>query len=150
MTLLARREHCRSELRDKLEARGFGAHDIDEVVLALGRENLISDRRFAEQFVRSREGRGQGPLRIRAELLKRQIEPAIIAAADLDLRDRRWCGLAVQARRKRFGEALPTRCEETMRQARFLATRGFTSEHIGYALQTDDLALLGERFFDDG
>ncbi|HHO68381.1 MAG TPA: regulatory protein RecX, partial [Gammaproteobacteria bacterium] len=81
MRLLARREHSVLELRRKLEQRGWQGGPLDEVLDSLVDQNLLSDRRFAEVYTRTRIERGYGPLRIRAELRERGIDAALAEAA---------------------------------------------------------------------
>lgn len=137
MDLLARREHARSELRDKLLARDFPADEVAAALDALAAEGLQSDARFVEAFVRSRLGRGQGPLRILAELRQRAVAPELVdgelAAAGID-----WTAQAREARERRFGPGRPADWTERARQARFLAQRGFSSEQVRGALGADD------------
>jgi regulatory protein len=136
MDLLARREHSLAELRDKLAARGFAPVDIDDAVAALGREGLADDTRFVEAFVAARIRRGQGPLRIRAELAERGIAAETVArclAAACD-----WRRLAREVRVKRFGAGLPQEFRERARQARFLEQRGFAGAEVRAALEGDD------------
>jgi regulatory protein len=137
MDLLARREHARAELRDKLLARDFPADEVAAALEALAAEGLQSDARFVEAFVRSRLGRGQGPLRILAELRQRAVAPELVdgalAGAGVD-----WTALARAARERRFGPGCPADWAERARQARFLAQRGFSSEQVRGALGADD------------
>mgnify|MGYP001408018113 CR=1 FL=1 len=138
MDLLARREHSTGELRTKLRAKGF--EDEEAVDLQLGRlhdEGLLSDERFVEAFVHGRRLRGQGPLRIAAELRERAVPVALIAAC-VDQRDGAWAGVARDARRKRFGDEAPAGVAERARQARFLRYRGFTEDQIRAAFGRDD------------
>jgi regulatory protein len=131
--LLARREHARIELGRKLVARGYPERLIDEVLDALEAENLLSDQRFAEQFVLQRAARGYGPLKIRYELRKRGISDEL-ATQNIESDPQRWCDRARAARRKRFGAERPEDIREQSRQARFLTQRGFEHEHIRFAL----------------
>jgi regulatory protein len=133
--LLARREHSRRELGDKLAARSFDPDVIREVLDDLEREGLLSAGRYAETFVAARYARGQGPLRIRRELAERGVEPP---AGWLDDERYDWNRLARDVRRKRFGEALPSEYREKAKQARFLEYRGFAQEQIRRALEFDD------------
>ncbi len=127
--LLARREHACQELRRKLGARGFG-DDVVEVVLdRLVQEHYLSDDRFTEIFVRQRCEQGQGPLKIIAALSERGIEESL-ARQHLAQQGVDWLEQAREARRRRFGEALPKDRKEWARQARFLASRGFSSEQV--------------------
>ncbi len=127
MGLLARREHSTLELRRKLGRRRFPDTLIEEALAGLATDNLLSDERFAEEYVRSYAGRGQGPLKIRHGLVARGIEPQradrLLYNADHD-----WQALAEEARRRRFGSVIPAEYKERARQARFLQQRGFDHE----------------------
>lgn len=133
LDLLARREHSRLELRRKLLARSHAEDTADEVLERLQQERLLDEARFAEQFVRSRTGRGQGPAKIRAQLFQRGIGESLIdtalAEAECD-----WVALAAAARHKRFGTATPGGYRERAQQARFLKSRGFEYGQIQSAL----------------
>jgi regulatory protein len=131
--LLARREHSKDELRRKLKRRGHPEACIESVVAALDDASYVSDTRFAESFVRVRAERGQGPLRIRAELRERGVADAL-ADEVLTETAEYWLARAQAARRKRFGTAVPGERSEWNRQARFLAQRGFPSDLIFRAL----------------
>lgn len=127
--LLARREHASRELAQKLTRRGFSGDVVDGVVDRLFREGYLSDDRFTEAFVRQRCEQGQGPLKIIAALAERGIDEAL-ARQYLDRQDVDWIEQARLARSRRFGESLPADRREWARQARFLASRGFSSEQV--------------------
>ncbi|HET6655399.1 MAG TPA: regulatory protein RecX [Gammaproteobacteria bacterium] len=131
--LLVRREHSRAELQRKLAQRGCDAAEVDDALGTLERERLLSDDRFAEQFVRSRVERGAGPAKIRADLRQRGVADSIVADA-LEEYAADWRQRAQEVRRKRFGDALPDEYRERARQARFLQARGFTAEQIRQCL----------------
>ena len=124
MRLLASREHGRVELARKLVARGHDAAAVERVLDGLQRRRLLSDARFAEQYVAMRMRRGFGPLRIRAELRERGVDPEEAAAA-LDDGGHDWRALLGEVRARRFGDRPPTERAEQARQARFLVQRGF-------------------------
>lgn len=132
--LLARREHAPVELVYKLTARGYPAARVEAVVAALREQDLLSPGRFAESLARARADRGQGPLRIRAELSTKGIGEVDIdralAAVEMD-----WNALAATVRRKRFGDEPPGDFPEKARQMRFLQRRGFTGEQIDAAFE---------------
>ena len=100
---------------------------------ALEAQGLLSEERFTEQFVSSRRGRGQGPVRIREELRRHGIADEAAAKA-VGQDDAHWADRASQARSRRFGDAAPDDYREWVRQARFLERRGFTTEQIRSAL----------------
>ncbi|MFQ3786569.1 regulatory protein RecX [Halomonas sp. A29] len=138
--LLARREYSRAELEQRLSLRGHPAEAVDACLDELTVEGLQSDVRFAESFLRSRVARGQGPLKVRAELERRGIERTLIATTlagaeqegEVD-----WFELAAEALSRRFthpGESP----RERARRERFLASRGFGFEQIRHALERLD------------
>lgn len=133
MDLLARREHSRVELNRKLSRRGFSPELLGPVLDQLTVERLLDESRFVESFVSTRVRRGQGPVRIGAELRQRGVTEQTgeqgMAAAEVD-----WVVRARETRSGKFGEALPADRREWARQARFLQYRGFTSEQIRAAL----------------
>ncbi len=107
---------------------------IEQVVTSL-RElaNRCRMRALRESFVRVRSERGQGPLRIRAELRERGVTDVLVDEV-LTITSEFWFERANRARAKRFGEAAPASRDEWNRQARFLAQRGFPSDLIYRAL----------------
>jgi regulatory protein len=129
MNLLARREHSRFELTQKLTARGVDEDLAGEVVGRLAGENLVSDERFADALSRSRIERGYGPVRIAAELRERGVD-ADLAAQWADFAAREWLDRANAARVRKFGSEIPTDTRERARQMRFLHARGFTQAQI--------------------
>ncbi|QTF92298.1 regulatory protein RecX [Halomonas sp. BM-2019] len=134
--LLARREHSRAELAGRLAARGHEPAAVDPCLDALAEEGLQSDARFAESFLRSRILRGQGPLKIRAELERRGIdrEPARAAFATLAEEEGvDWFALAGETLARRFAGPGDTPRERARRE-RFLAGRGFDFEQVRHAL----------------
>lgn len=133
LNLLARREHSRLELARKLRQRGMAGADLEQVLDELAAARLLSDTRFAEEYARSRAGRGYGPVRIRAELRERGIDDAGIQTALAELGED-WCQQARAARQRRFGAEPPVDLKERARQSRFLQQRGFSPEQIRQAL----------------
>jgi regulatory protein len=131
--LLARREHSTDELRRKLKRRGYAGPTIDHVVTSLRDSESVSDARFAESFVRVRAERGQGPLRIRADLRERGVTDTLVDEV-LTTTAEFWLTRANLARTKRFGDVPPGTRDDWNRQARFLAQRGFPADLIYRAL----------------
>ena len=138
IALLARRDFARAELHAKLRSKGFEATAAEEVVAGLAARGVIDDRRFAENYVNWHAQRGQGPIRIAAELRRHGVPDALVDAALAGGPD--WRALASRARRARFGGQPPASWTDKARQARFLQYRGF-SDHIraatGAELDTD-------------
>jgi regulatory protein len=134
LKLLARREHARGELIQKLVARGHDRAVAGQVLDELGERGLLSETRFVDHLVGVKSGRGAGPRRIAAELRAKGVAKADVEAG-LAASDADWVAECEKARRKRFGEALPVVAAEKARQMRFLAQRGFTSEQIRRVLR---------------
>ena len=134
MDMLARREHSAQEVRQKLLAKEVEADNVEQVVQDLIKDNLISDERFTEAFVNQRINRGSGPLKIRAELRQKGISDAMIAEF-INERDDVWRETAAEVRIKKYGATFPSDLKEKARQARFLQSRGFSSEHTRYAIR---------------
>jgi regulatory protein len=135
--LLARREHSSEELKRKLVAKGHPADTVDAVVTALCSKHLVSDDRFVASFVHHHASRGQGPVRIRAELRQHGIADGAIDEA-VRTTEPDWTRLAGQVRARKFGSGRPATLAERAKQARFLQYRGFTAEQIRTAFQSAD------------
>jgi regulatory protein len=133
--LLARRDYSSAELRAALAARACEGALLDELLVALAREGVLDDARFAGNYASYRAARGQGPVRIAAELRQRGVAEALIEAALAQEPD--WVARARAARRAKFGGEPPGSWPEKARQARFLQYRGFSADHIRAATGAD-------------
>ena len=134
--LLSRREHSTEELRRKLAARGYAEDGIATVVEKLAAKKLVSDQRFVSSYVQHHARRGQGPVRIRAELRQQGITDSQIEQ-EVSAEETDWSRLAGEVRRRKFGAELPRTASERAKQARFLQYRGFNSDQIRAALKFD-------------
>jgi regulatory protein len=135
VALLARRDVATATLRELLERRGCDAAVVPGVLTELADEGLINDARFAENRVAYQAGRGQGPVRITAELRALGLPDALIERALEAGPD--WHALARETRRRKFGREIPDGWTLRARQARFLQYRGFSADHIRSALGPD-------------
>lgn len=134
LKLLARREHSRAELTQKLQQRGFDADMIHSVLDDFCSSGWLSDERYVQMRSRQRRSSGYGPLYIQAELQSKGIDKPLIQDADLS-DEGLWRQAALSARARKFGlsqERLPR--EDWLKQAQFLARRGFSEPQIRYAL----------------
>jgi regulatory protein len=129
MDLLARREHSRQELADKLALRFADRPLIQQALDRLQQERLQSDQRFAEVFLHSRAQRLYGPLRIRAELRQRGVAEENIEAAFGQAAIEWQHNLQTLAATK-FGRRPPADAKEKAKRLRFLQYRGFASGQI--------------------
>jgi regulatory protein len=135
LTLLARRDYASGELRQKLEASGYETGVVAAVLEMLMEERALNDPRYAENYVAAHAGRGQGPIRIAADLRALGIAADVIQEALASGPD--WRVLARQVRARKFGDPPPEEWTEKTRQARFLQYRGFSSAHIRTATGAD-------------
>lgn len=128
---LGRREYAVEELRQKLRQRGADALITDTVITALVDENLLSDERFAEMYVRMRVRLLFGPLKIRAELRGRGVSDHLVAQS-MPVDEETWFDSATRWAEKK--------CHVEMDYAarakvyRSLMNRGFTHEQASIAL----------------
>src|SRR3990167_5848988 len=124
--LLTRREHSRYELMRKLAARGFDKGSIESALQQLCNENLQSDERFTEEYVRSRQVAGFGPFRISAELEERGVSKTTIDRK-VDAHAETWKLYQQNALQKKFSEKV-LRSEapkDKQKLYQFLQARGF-------------------------
>ena len=108
--------------------QGFEEATVAGVVAGLAREALLDDCRYAQNYVAYHAGRGQGPVRIAAELRRRGLAADLIEAALASGPD--WSALACKVCRAKFGLQAPVSWGQRARRARFLQYRGFSSDHI--------------------
>jgi regulatory protein len=134
--VLSRREHTREELRRKLLNKGYAPESVDPVIEKLAGKRLVCDDRYISSFVHAHTRRGQGPVRIRAELRQRGIDAARVEE-ELERAAVDWVALALQVRRRKFGAAAPKSLMERAKQSRFLQYRGFEADQIRAALGVD-------------
>lgn len=137
MGYLARREHSRLEMRNKLAQKNYPVDLIESVLADLIRENLLSDERFAEAYTRSRSNRGFGPVRIRLELRERGVAEELIDRV-VSPAEPRWHEDVELVRSKRFGPTKPTEFKEQAKQMRYLQYRGFSQEQINRVFRSGE------------
>jgi regulatory protein len=122
-------------LRRKLLEKGYDAVVVAPLLEALRTEKLLDDRRYTENFVAYHAARGQGPLRVRAELRRHGLEGTLVEDCLGAYPD--WILRLRSARTKKFGPVPPQNFVDKQRQLRFLGYRGFTSAQIRTALGFD-------------
>jgi len=131
---LAMREHSRHEIKNKLLKKDFSEDvDLERLLDGLEDSDYLSDRRFAESFIRTRVGQGKGKLIILNELKQRGVKPSIISNA-IQESGVDWISLVCRVRERKFGETMPVEYKEKAKQMRFLSGRGFDSEMIRHAV----------------
>lgn len=127
MNYLARREHSRQELLQKLRQKGYETEEILPVLEKLSEDNLQSDGRFTEHFIQARQSAGYGPRRIADELRQRGIpEPQY---ADY-LKKQDWFSVLRDLWQRKFRGEIPNDAKTLGKQQRFLQSRGFKLDDI--------------------
>lgn len=129
MDYLARREHSRLELRRKLKKRFDDDELVEQQLERLVEENLQSDARYAESFVRQRFNRGHGPLRIRQEMRQRGVPDGDIQQA-LESENFDWFASARSVLARKYGDAPAVELKQKAKRSRFMQYRGFSPEHF--------------------
>jgi len=125
--LLARREHTRFELKQKLLLKNFPPELIDSTIEKFAANGWQDDERFAQMYARARIERGDGILKLKMKLRTYGLSDAIIAQTlptDIDF----W---RQQIQRKWAKKCQPTKnTAQRLKNIRFLQSRGFTLEQI--------------------
>lgn len=134
LDLLAQREHSRLELQNKLLQKDFARDEVESLLNILIAENLLSDERFCEAFIRSRITKGQGELSIKEELRQRGVSNELIHHYLSSQNN--WQEKIETVRRKKFGDEIPKDFKERAKQMRFLQYRGFSIEQINEIFKT--------------
>ncbi len=123
--LLGQREYSVFELGQRIRRKWPGAPDIGDLLDALVNENLVSDERFAESFIRSRLQRHQGPFKIKAGLRSKGVSDTLISR-QLDAYSDQWTELASEwLVRQHDG---PIDFDSKKKYYRRLVNRGFTHD----------------------
>ena len=134
LSVLAKREHARSELVIKLEQKGFDIATIEQVVAKLQDLNLQSDERYAEMICRVRVKQGYGPLRIKQELDARQVDSVYISES-LASEQGNWVSHALAVWHKRYNRQAEYSGKERQKQKSFLYARGFSVDTIAMVFE---------------
>jgi regulatory protein len=130
LAYLSRREHSRDELARKLTPfieASDGDDPVPTVLNRLAEEGLLSDARFAQSVVNRRAARF-GSTRIVGELKRHKVDSDTVQTISESLRDTEWERISDVWARK-FGVLAVTQ-QERAKQARFLASRGFSHDAI--------------------
>ena len=132
LRLLARREHSRAELRRKLAAHAESPEALEALLADLVERKLLSEARFAEGRARVLS-RKYGAAHIEYDLRARGVPEETAAAAAREARGTEFERALAIWRRKFGAQAKDVR--ERARQARFLASRGFSAEVVSRVLR---------------
>ena len=133
LRLLARREHSKFELAQKLRQRDFDSAVIEKVFLECERLNYLNDDRTARVFIEQLSRRGYGTKRILAELKRKGISGGHIAELLNEIvpddRERENAERMLTKNINRFDREVD-RQKRKAKIYRFLFARGFSNETI--------------------
>lgn len=154
---LSRREYGRDELRQKLLDKQQEPDKIAALLEEFAEKGYQSDERTALMLIREGIRKGRGRQRIKQEFYRRKLPipdniDNLIANAQQQSQEFAefidedaaletpsdtvdWLKLAVEARVKKYGSALPTSPKDKAKQLRFLQYRGFKSDVCFAALK---------------
>ncbi len=127
--LLSRREHSAFEIRDKLHKRDFDEAEIEQAIIELQQGGWLSDERFAEAYIRMRQMKGFGPIRIAMELNERGVKESIVDDY-LQADDEAWQQGLEQQYLKKYKNKLIADYNDKAKRIRFLQYRGFPLDAI--------------------
>ena len=137
LNMLARRDHTKLELTQKLKSKGHTSTDIATIINELETKKMLHEARFVENFIYWRRNRGYGPERIRQELIQKGITDEAIAE-HLEIADNDWSADLRKVWQKHFKGKYPDNYKDKARQMRFLHNRGFTGEQINSIFDNEE------------
>jgi regulatory protein len=135
--LLAYRSQTSSELRDRLQRRGYTATIVDEVLRQLASDGYIDDHKVALDWARYRlQAKPLGRRRLAWELQRRGVPSGSLEEVLREVYSEfDEVTLAEQAARKRLrSKELPRSARDRQRDARYLLSLGFDADTVAAAL----------------
>ena len=127
--LLSRREHSAFEIRDKLHKRDFDEGEIEQTIIELQQGGWLSDERYAEAYIRMRQQKGFGPIRIAIELNERGVKESIVDDY-LQADNEGWQQALEQQYLKKYKNKPVEDYNDRAKRIRFLQYRGFAPDVI--------------------
>ena len=127
VSLLAQREYSRQELTDKLTAAQASPEEVEQALAQLEAKGLVNDARVVETLVNRRSGK-LGASRLRQELHAKGVSAEMVAETMAGLKGTELAR-AQAVWQKKFGQLAATSAERN-KQARFLASRGFSGDVV--------------------
>jgi len=127
--LLSRREHSTYEIRDKLLQRDFDEAEIEQALVELQQGDWLSDERYAEAYIRMRQQKGFGPIRIANELNERGVKESIVETY-LHAGEEDWRQTLLKLYEKKYRNTAVEDYNEKAKRIRFMQYRGFSLDMI--------------------
>lgn len=135
LRLLAGRDHSRAELERKLATHESAPGELAQALDDLQAKGFINEARVVQSVVHRRAER-LGTQRVRAELQAKGLPAELVAEAVDTLRTTEETR-AREVWRRKFGQPASDP-RERVKQMRFLATRGFSTDAIRRVVQGAD------------
>jgi regulatory protein len=135
LRLLARREHSRMELHQKLSRDDVPGAQLTALLDELQRKGWLSEERLVEQTIAAASGR-YGSRWVLDRLQRKGLPYEALRRAATAMQEQELQNARAVCR-KRFGRP-PADLREKARQARFLTGRGFAAETIRQVLGAPD------------
>jgi len=136
--LLARREHSRLELFNKLQNYTEQLALIEQLLDYCCEHDYLSNQRYTDSYLRLRSAKGFGLKRIWQELKEKGITQQQLQSALVN-EPQDWFALALKTYQKKYSRALPRdylACQkESNKRYQFMLYRGFNREQIQYAIE---------------
>lgn len=130
LNYLAKKEHTRLTLREKLVQKGFSHQSVENALDSLIEHGFLNEQRFCEAFIQKRIKQGYGPVRIAAECRQYGLNKEIIFS-QLPQDEEFWLVAIEKVLQKKFRSSLQPK--EQLRKIRYLQCRGFTLNQIKMA-----------------
>lgn len=128
LTLLARREYSLQQLQQRLHSKTEDDQLVQQVISWCLSEQYQSEKRFVDMLIRSRLGKGYGPLYIYQECRQHGV-PAELVEQQLTAEAPDWCAIARQLYEKKYANSEIDSAREKAKRLRYMQQRGFTFEH---------------------
>lgn len=129
LQLLARREHSRSELFNKLQKFCSDDSLLYTLLDDLEERGYLSDQRYCEAYITYRSNRGIGPVKIEQELVQKGVNKNLVMDS-FDALDIDWLEIARRVWQKKYRGIEPSNASERAKQLRFMQYRGFDYYHV--------------------
>ena len=129
LKFLSRREYSAKQMVDKLVGKGADLEVAYSVVADLSDAGIMSDERYAKEWLRVRMRQGYGPKKIEFELKRSGVAEHVICDC-LNANDPIWTDrLQLVVERKYANQAVDS-FKEWARRANQLRNRGYTATQI--------------------
>lgn len=137
LSFLAKREYSHHELYQKLLNYSEDTHLITQILNEFKEQNLQSDERFVEFYVRSHAHRGKGPNWIRYQLSQHQLSEHLIEQ-ELDNPELNWHEITCSVLSKKLGSTNINELEfaQKAKLFNFMQNRGFSIDWVNKAFNT--------------